>query len=592
MRIVLLTLSGDPAGAHEKLKDRFPDAAIETLAREELERRASTQRVKLVRALKPDVLAIATERLVWQRGQDAFLLLGALAGARRTIILDAHGDSREELRSRALIYAPPRLAREEIRSAAAMKRAERELKRLEVTVRKLRLRQASAEKVPEARNIYSPKAPSVSRSSELGELDSPNSEENKRNAEAGYKHSAATRPASRSSGGNGPNILYIRSSPGPGTQAGGAASHIKGFIEAAHQLGASVSLITNDEIAGLDQSTLPTRIVWPEPIGSSRAAFDVYNNLRFANTAIEEVEKLEPDFIYQRYARFSWAGVAAALRTKRPLFLEYNGSEVWVGQYWDRVDRLDLLARYEKLNLKAAARIFVVSEIERRNLLKAGIEPERIVVNPNGVDPDKFKPGVGGDEARRKLGLAPTEAVVGFVGTFGPWHGVEILAQAITQMPGDLTVKFLLLGTGALRDRVEQTLRDASALDRVIMLGTVAHERVPRLLDACDILVSPHVPLDAGAEFFGSPTKLFEYMAMGKGIVASRLGQIGDVLEHEKTALLVEPGNVQELADAITRLMKSPELRAGLGAAARQAAIERYTWKHNAQRVLNEYASL
>ena len=107
-----------------------------------------------------------------------------------------------------------------------------------------------------------------------------------------------------------------------------------------------------------------------------------------------------PDFIYQRYARFSWAGVAAALRTKRPLFLEYNGSEVWVGRHWDRVDKLDLLARYERLNLNAAARIFVVSEVERQNLLKAGIEPEKIIVNPNGVDVDKFKPGIGGDEAR------------------------------------------------------------------------------------------------------------------------------------------------------------------------------------------------
>jgi glycosyltransferase involved in cell wall biosynthesis len=552
MKIVLLTLSGDPAGAHEKLKDRFPGAAIEALAREELERRASTQRVQLVRALKPDVLAIATERLVWQRGQDAFLLLGALAGARRTIILDAHGGAREESRTRALLHAPPRLAREAAKSRSIIQRAESELKALEAAVA-------------------------------FGE-------DRETPGYAGFQPAKLAKSGGPETGV--PRIVYIRSSPGPGTQAGGAASHIKGFIEAAHQLGADVSLISNDEIAGLDQATLPTKIVWPEPVGSSRAAFDVYNNLRFANTAIEEVEKQQPDFIYQRYARFSWAGVAAALRTKRPLFLEYNGSEVWVGRHWDRVDRLDLLARYEKLNLKAAARIFVVSEIERRNLLTAGIEPERIVVNPNGVDPDKFKPGVGGVEARRELDIAPNEVVVGFVGTFGPWHGVEVLAQAITQMPSGLAVKFLLLGTGALRDRVEQTLRGASVLDRVIMLGTVAHERVPRLLDACDILVSPHVPLDAGAEFFGSPTKLFEYMAMGKGIVASRLGQIGEVLEHEKTALLVEPGNVLELTDAISRLMKSPELRAGLGAAARQAAIERHTWKQNAQRVLNEYASL
>jgi glycosyltransferase involved in cell wall biosynthesis len=115
---------------------------------------------------------------------------------------------------------------------------------------------------------------------------------------------------------------------------------------------------------------------------------------------------------------------------------------------------------------------------------------------------------------------------------------------------------------------------------------------VPRLLDACDVLVSPHVPLDAGAEFFGSPTKLFEYMAMAKGIVASRLGQIGEVLEHEQTALLVEPGNIGELRDAIMRLSSSKELRESLGTAARRAAVERHTWKHNAQRVLDAYYSL
>jgi glycosyltransferase involved in cell wall biosynthesis len=78
-------------------------------------------------------------------------------------------------------------------------------------------------------------------------------------------------------------------------------------------------------------------------------------------------------------------------------------------------------------------------------------------------------------------------------------------------------------------------------------------------------------------------------MAMGKGIVASRLGQIGDVLEDEQTALLVEPGNVLELSAAIQRLARSKELRARLGAAAREAAIARHTWQHNAARVLDAY---
>ena len=76
---------------------------------------------------------------------------------------------------------------------------------------------------------------------------------------------------------------------------------------------------------------------------------------------------------------------------------------------------------------------------------------------------------------------------------------------------------------------------------------------------------------------------------MGKGIVASRLGQIGEVLVDEKTALLTEPGDARQLAAAILRLSGSPELRESLGAAAREAAIEKHTWKHNAARVIDTY---
>ena len=119
--------------------------------------------------------------------------------------------------------------------------------------------------------------------------------------------------------------------------------------------------------------------------------------------------------------------------------------------------------------------------------------------------------------------------------------------------------------------------------------GIVSYQEIPQYLAACDILVSPHVPNPDGTPFFGSPTKLFEYMAMGKGIVASNLAQIGEVLEHQKTAWLVKPGDVKDLADGILRLAQDKKLREELGKNARQKAIKNYTWEENVKRLIKVF---
>ncbi len=535
MKVVLLALSGDLSRWQDKVTQLYPDCSIEFISRTEFETGSHLKRLKALRALRPDVLAIATERLPWQRGQNLFMLFGALAGAREVLMIDAHGGVIRKSRSNVLLGAPVRLSRETITSANDMAQSRRELQRLE--------------------------------------------EETLRFSDVSRKPTTRSRL----------RAVFLRSTPGPGTQAGGAASHIKGVVEALESLGVHVRVISNDQIAGLNVSDDRFDVIPPQPSGGSRALFDIHNNLVFTRGAVPLIERADPDFIYQRYARFSWAGVVAANRLKRPLMLEYNGSEVWVGKHWDRVGSLDLLERYERLNLDAAARIFVVSEVERRNLEARGVRSEKIVVNPNGVDVERFRPGVGGAETRRELGIEEDEIVAGFVGTFGPWHGVEKLAEAIKTIPANMRVRFLLVGSGSLHAEVEKMLADEK---RVIFTGAVAHERVATLLDACDILVAPHVPLADGSEFFGSPTKIFEYMAMGKGIVASRLGQIGEVLVDGETALLVEPGNVSELAAAILKLVESQELRQRLGSKAREVAEREHTWTRNAQRVLDAYKSL
>jgi glycosyltransferase involved in cell wall biosynthesis len=536
MRVVLLVLSGDAARCHAKVVELFPEASIETISRTEFETGSLNTRLSRLRARRPDVFAIATERLAWQRGQNLFMLFGALAGARQVVMIDSHDGWVRKTRGDLIAGAPVRLGAEAFTGAIDFARSRQELNRLERAVKTF-----------------------------------------------------DTRVHVRVRESGAPRVVYLRATPGPGTQAGGAASHIKGVVDALRALGVELDIISNDFIAGFDASDERFTVVPPETVGGTRALFDIHNNLVFTRAVVPLIKSANPDFIYQRYARFSWAGVAASVRTRRPLFLEYNGSEVWVGKHWDRVGSLGLLERYERLNLRAAARIFVVSEVERRNLEARGVAAEKIVLNPNAVDVEVFRPGINGSQVRDALGFTSEDLVAGFVGTFGPWHGVIELAQAIKALPKNLSVRFLFVGSGSLRGEVERLLAAERESGRVIFTGTVAHERVPALLDACDILVAPHVPLADGSDFFGSPTKIFEYMAMGKAIVASRLGQIGEVLSDGETALLVEPGSVNGLAAAIVRLVNSNDMRVRLGLRAREAAVKNHTWGHNARRVLEAY---
>jgi glycosyltransferase involved in cell wall biosynthesis len=538
MKVVLLALSGDTARSHAKLTQLYPQATIETISRAEFETGSLLKRLATLRARQPEIFAIATERLAWQRGQNLFMIFGAVAGAREVVIVDSHGGLLRKTRGELLARTPLTLGHETLSGGRDFAESRRELRRLEQAV-----------KTTDAR---------------------------------GRK---PVRDAAS------PRVVYLRATPGPGTQAGGAASHIKGVVDALRQLGAEVDIISNDAIAGIDAADGQFTVIPPETIGGTRALFDIHNNLVFTRAVAPLIHAATPDFIYQRYARFSWAGVAASVRTGRPLFLEYNGSEVWVGKHWDRVGSLRLLERYERLNLEAAARIFVVSEVERRNLEVRGVAREKIVLNPNAVDVELFRPGIGGAAVRRELGIKETDLLAGFVGTFGPWHGVIELAQAIRSLPESLPVRFLFVGSGSLHGEVERLLAAEREHGRVIFTGAVAHERVPALLDACDILIAPHVPLADGSDFFGSPTKIFEYMAMGKAIVASRLGQIGEVLTHESTALLVEPGEIDALRGAIMDFVGSSDLRTRLGVNAREAAVQQHTWTHNARRVLDAYES-
>lgn len=148
------------------------------------------------------------------------------------------------------------------------------------------------------------------------------------------------------------------------------------------------------------------------------------------------------------------------------------------------------------------------------------------------------------------------------------------------------SVRFLIAGN---TEGQEEMLK--SAPDNVIFTGQIEHVKMPSYFATADVLVA-HYKQQTDFEyvnFYGSSLKLFEYMAMGKPIIASNLGQIGEILEHGKSGLLIELGNYKELANNILTLMADEKLKRKLSKNARIEVEKNYTWERNARKIMEIY---
>ena len=388
-------------------------------------------------------------------------------------------------------------------------------------------------------------------------------------------------------------VIYLRAILAYNIRAGGSVSHIAGVLNNLEKFTAPPVFITSDSIPTV-HNDIQTITVQPSDTFSHISELrDMYFSRTLEKEVLAVLKDTNPAFIYQRESLFNYTGVKLSRHLQIPLVLEFNGSEIWVCNNWGTPLKYETIAReIELLSLKAADLIVVVSHALEDSLVERGIDKKRILVNPNGVDTDRYSPGIDGSEIRKKYKLGD-KTVIGFIGTFGHWHGAEILAEAFGRLLRHFpdcrdNLRLLMIGDGLKMPEVKKSLTEFNAADYCTLTGLVPQEEGPKYLAACDILVSPHRPNPDGTPFFGSPTKLFEYMSMGKGIVASNLDQIGDVLDHNKTAWLVEPGDPAALSDGLKTMIDDTDLRKKLGAAARREVVAHHTWKEHTGRIIEK----
>lgn len=389
---------------------------------------------------------------------------------------------------------------------------------------------------------------------------------------------------------------YVRNDYVMGIIAGGSIGHIAGIANNLYKLyNSKLCFVTSDYIPTLNEDIKEYVIEDYDDLKYSniRDVTSIYYNvpaLKYLN-ALEKLAK--PKFIYHRCAINEFSAVEFAIHNNVPLILEYNGSDVWFRKNWSngKLGAIEVSYKVEQLAFRKAALIVCVSRPLREQLIEWGVDKEKIIVVPNGVDTDLYNPTIDGNVMREELHISGREIVIGFIGTFGAWHGVDVLAQAAADLikEGKYNVRFLFIGDGMMMSKVRSIIDPNNRDERCIFTGIVPQNKGRDYMAACDILVSPTIPNPDGTPFFGSPTKLFEYMAMGKAIVVSDMDQMAEICENEKTALLTPPGDKNKLKDSIVRLVEDEGLRMYLGENARSEVCLKYTWEIQTRKIIGEF---
>ncbi len=240
----------------------------------------------------------------------------------------------------------------------------------------------------------------------------------------------------------------------------------------------------------------------------------------------------------------------------------------------------------ESATAMQADRVFTLTEPMREELMARGVAPEQIDLLPNSCDPLRFLPQPRDAALAAELGIPEGVAVIGYVGTFVGYEGLDDLAKACGMLKKQgVAFRLLLVGNentadnsrGSITDEIVTMAEKGGFTDWLIMPGRVPHEQVERYYSLIDIAPFPRKPWPV-CEMV-SPMKPLEALAMEKAVVVSNVRALAEMIADQKTGLLFEKGNVGSLAQVLRQLIENPALRRTLGQQGRQWVESERTWK-------------
>lgn len=312
---------------------------------------------------------------------------------------------------------------------------------------------------------------------------------------------------------------------------------------------------------------------------------------------LEEVAReVRPDIIH---AHSPVLNILPAIKVARRLGIPvvYEIRAFWEDAAVDHGSTTEGSLRYRatrKLETRAiqqADHIFTICEGLRADIVARGTPANKVTVIPNAVDVDSFKLASPPDpQLQEKWGLIG-KTVVGFIGSFYAYEGLDLLLDALPEMIRQRPdVRVLLVGGGPQEENLRQQAERLGLNEHVIFTGRVPHKEVGRYYDLINVLAYPRHPMRLTE--LVTPLKPLEAMAQGQLFVASDVGGHKELVEHNKTGILFKAGDRDALAQAISHLLNDPESWPDIKKNGRHFVEEIRNWPNSVANYVTPYSRL
>jgi len=299
---------------------------------------------------------------------------------------------------------------------------------------------------------------------------------------------------------------------------------------------------------------------------------------KYAQRLITTINIWKPDVILETHIAFSRAGKIASEATGIPVVID-DCAPIWEEEQQYGVGLKTFAENIHREVISNAKLLVAVNDTLRRFLVEEGVSEDKVVTVENGIDEKIFYPRVNAGNIRLQHGIYDDAIVVGFVGSFQPYHRVDLLLKAYKNIVSERKVHLLLVGDGRGYEDSITLARQLGLDNSVSFVGRVSYEEVPNYIAAADISIMP------ATNNYGNPMKIYEYLAMGKPIIAPDQPTITDILTHNENAYLFKPEDVAALTNALEVLISNSKLREKFGRMGIKRSAE-YTWKSRVSKLV------